>query len=193
MILRGWFHSVLFLGLAASLAACSPATTKPTDPAKSTAAPASSSAAPSSGGSGRADSTVKESKAPTSLEALREGKTAASGPLKEIFFDFDRSDLRADARETLKANADWLKTNPAARAEIEGHADERGTSEYNLALGAKRAQSAKDYLVNLGIAASRLSTMSYGEEVPVCRESSEACWQKNRRARFAVTTGKPAS
>jgi peptidoglycan-associated lipoprotein len=193
MILRGWFHNVLLLGLAASLSACAPATTKPTNPGKSTAGAGPSSTGPSSGGSKRTDSTVKESKTPTSLEALREGKTAESGPLKDIFFDFDRSDLRPDARETLKANADWLKGNPAARAEIEGHADERGTSEYNLALGAKRAQSAKEYLVTLGIAASRLSTMSYGEEVPVCRESTEACWQKNRRARFAVTTGKPAS
>jgi peptidoglycan-associated lipoprotein len=194
MILRGWFHNVLLLGLAASLTACAPATTKPTDAGKSTAGAGPSSAGPSGSGSSRqADPGVKESKTPTSLEALREGKTAESGPIKDIFFDFDRSDLRADARETLKAGADWLKGNPAARVEIEGHADERGTSEYNLALGAKRAQSAKDYLVTLGIAAGRLSTMSYGEEVPVCRESTEACWQRNRRARFAVTTGKPAS
>ncbi|MGH7834710.1 MAG: OmpA family protein, partial [Candidatus Binatia bacterium] len=169
MILRGWFHNMLLLGFAASLSACAPATTKPTDAGKSTAGAGPSSTGPSSSGPKRTDSTVKESKTPTSLEALREGKTAESGPLKAIFFDFDRSDLRADARETLKANADWLKANPAARAEIEGHADERGTSEYNLALGAKRAQSAKDYLVTLGIAATRLSTMSYGEEVPVCR------------------------
>jgi peptidoglycan-associated lipoprotein len=193
MILRGWFHNMLLLGLAASLSACAPATTKPTDPGKSSTATAPSSTGPGSSGPKKADSAVKESKTPTSLEALREGKTAESGPLKEIFFDFDRSDLRADARETLKANADWLKANPAARAEIEGHADERGTSEYNLALGAKRAQSAKEYLVTLGIAASRLSTMSYGEEVPVCRESTEGCWQRNRRARFAVATEKPAS
>jgi peptidoglycan-associated lipoprotein len=193
MILRGWFHNVFLFGLAASLIACSPAATKPTDPGKSTAAAGPSSTGPSSTGPKQADPGVKESKTPTSLEALREGKTAESGPLKEIFFDFDRSDLRPDARDTLKANADWLKTNPASRAEIEGHADERGTSEYNLALGAKRAQSAKEYLVTLGIAAARLSTMSYGEEVPVCKESTEGCWQKNRRARFAVTTGKPAS
>ena len=78
--------------------------------------------------------------------------------------------LRSDARDTLRKNADWLKNNPSARIEIEGHCDERGTNEYNLALGAKRAQSAKDYLVTLGISAERLSTISYGEEVPGGRQ-----------------------
>lgn len=140
--------------------------------------------------------TARESTAPSSLEALRRGQpsaTPASSPLKDIFYEFDRYDLRADARATLKANADWLKANPSARVEIEGHCDERGTNEYNLALGAKRAQAAKDYLVTLGIAAGRLSTISYGEEVPVCKEQTEECWQKNRRARFVIMTGRPAS
>ncbi|HXG51941.1 MAG TPA: peptidoglycan-associated lipoprotein Pal [candidate division Zixibacteria bacterium] len=130
----------------------------------------------------------------SSLESLQQGKSAAtSGPLKDIFFDFDRYDLRADARDTLKANAEWLKRNQGARVEIEGHCDDRGTNEYNLALGAKRAQSAKDYLVSLGIAANRLSTISYGEEIPVCREQSEDCRQRNRRARFVIITARPAS
>ncbi len=119
----------------------------------------------------------------TSLEGLRRGEAPTSGPLKEIYFDFDKYDLRPDARETLKANAEWLRANASSRVEIEGHTDERGTNEYNLALGAKRAQAAKDYLASLGIAAERLSTISYGEEVPVCKEPSEECWQRNRRAR----------
>jgi peptidoglycan-associated lipoprotein len=128
------------------------------------------------------------------LKDLQEGKTArAAGPLKDIHFDFDRYDLRADARETLKANATWLQNNPSARVEIEGHCDERGTNEYNLALGAKRAQSAKDYLVTLGISAGRLSTISYGEEIPVCKEASEQCWSQNRRARFVILPTRPAS
>jgi peptidoglycan-associated lipoprotein len=93
----------------------------------------------------------------------------------------------------LRANADWLKRNPASRVEIEGHCDERGTNEYNLALGAKRAQSAKDFLATLGIGADRLSTISYGEEIPVCKEASEDCWQRNRRARFVVLPSRPAS
>jgi peptidoglycan-associated lipoprotein len=129
----------------------------------------------------------------SSLDALQRGEPAAGGPLKDIYFDFDRYDLRADARQTLKENAAWLKANPGARVQIEGHADERGTSEYNLALGAKRAQSVMDYMVTLGTTADRLSTISYGEEVPVCREQSENCWQQNRRARFAVQTARPTS
>lgn len=129
----------------------------------------------------------------SSLEAMRRGESAAEGPLKSIYFDFDRYDLRSDVRETLKTNADWLKQNPGTRLEIEGHCDERGTTEYNLALGAKRAQSAKDYLVTLGISGERISTVSYGKEVPVCRDKSEGCWQKNRRDRFVVTPAGPVS
>lgn len=129
----------------------------------------------------------------SSLEAMRRGESAAEGPLKSIYFDFDRYDLRSDVRETLKTNADWIKENPGTRLEIEGHCDERGTTEYNLALGAKRAQSAKDYLVTLGISGERISTVSYGKEVPVCRDKSEGCWQKNRRDRFVVTPAGPVS
>jgi len=117
--------------------------------------------------------------------------TPPGAPLKEIYFAFDKHDLSTDARATLQGNSVWLKKNPAARIEIEGHCDERGTSEYNLALGAKRAQAAKDYLVTLGIPASRISTISYGEETPVCREHNESCWQKNRRDRFVVFKEKP--
>lgn len=128
----------------------------------------------------------------SSLEALRKGEAAMSGPLQDVYFNFDSAALSEAARATLKANADWLKANPAARAQIEGHCDERGTAEYNMALGAKRAQSAMDYLVTLGVAANRLSTISYGEEIPVCKENNEGCWVKNRRARFVVTASKAA-
>ena len=129
-----------------------------------------------------------------SLEDARKGKPPLSdGPLKEVYFAFDSFDLRPDARATLKTNADWLKANPSTRVEIEGHTDERGTNEYNLALGAKRAQAAKDYLVSLGIPADRLSTISNGEELQVCKEQTEDCWQKNRRDRFVITAGRPAS
>ena len=132
----------------------------------------------------------------SSLEALRSGEstaTAPSAPLKDIYFGFDSADLSADARAMLKSNADWLKNNPAARVQVEGHCDARGTAEYNLALGAKRAQAATDFLVTLGIPKDRLSTISYGQEIPVCNESTEECWAKNRRARFVIVTGKPAS
>lgn len=129
----------------------------------------------------------------SSLEAMRRGELAAEGPLKSLYFDYDRYDLRVDARETLKANVDWLKSHSAVRVEIEGHADERGTNEYNLALAFKRAQSSKDYLLSLGVPDERISTISYGEEVPACRDQNEKCWQKNRRARFVVVATGPAS
>jgi len=137
---------------------------------------------------------VRNTQASTSLDSLKRGEvpvTDPRSPLKEVYFAFDKYDLSPEARATLKANGDWLKKNPAARIEIEGHSDERGTSEYNLALGAKRAQSAKDYLVTLGIAAGRISTISYGEETPVCREHYETCWQRNRRDRFVALTPRP--
>jgi peptidoglycan-associated lipoprotein len=126
---------------------------------------------------------------PSSLEQMQQGNpvgTPPSSPLKDIYFDFDQFDLRSDARATLKANAEWLKQNPSAVAQIEGHCDERGTAEYNLALGAKRAQTAKDYLTTLGISEQRLSTISYGQELPVCKEHTEDCWQKNRHDRFVI-------
>jgi len=122
----------------------------------------------------------------SSLEAHREGKPPTAGPLKDIYFDFDQYDLRVDARDTLKTHTEWLKGKPSAQVEIEGHCDERGTGEYNLALGAKRAQAAKDYLVTLGVPAARISTISYGKELPVCQEHTEDCWQKNRHDRFVV-------
>jgi peptidoglycan-associated lipoprotein len=141
-----------------------------------------------------APSPIRQAQSQTSLDALRRGESAgtpAGSPLKEIYFGFDRYDLSSDARATLRSAAEWLRTNPSARVEIEGHCDERGTNEYNLALGAKRAQAAKDYLVSLGVAAGRLSTISYGEEIPLCRDNNESCWQRNRRDRFVVLTPKP--
>jgi peptidoglycan-associated lipoprotein len=177
--------------------ACVPATPNKPD----TASPSSSSSAAGSQrsgtGEGERGGPRESSTGPSSLKQLQEGQpatTPASSPLKDIFFDFDRADLRGDARDTLRSNADWLKSNPSARVEIEGHCDERGTNEYNLALGAKRAQAAKDYLVSLGINGERLSTISYGEEIPVCREQTESCWSQNRRARFVIIPGgRPAS
>jgi peptidoglycan-associated lipoprotein len=123
----------------------------------------------------------------SSLDQLRQGKaigTDQSSPLKDIYFDFDRYDLKPGARETLQADAEWLKKNPSTSVQIEGHCDERGTAEYNIALAAKRAQAAKDYLTTLGIDTGRLSTISYGQELPVCTEHNEDCWQKNRHDRL---------
>ena len=129
----------------------------------------------------------------SSLDALRSGESATGGPLKDIGFNFDSAELSESARATLKANADWLKGNPTARVQIEGHCDERGAADYNMALGAKRAQAAMDYLTTLGVAGNRLTTISYGEEIPVCKEKTEECWAKNRRARFVVSQTKSTS
>jgi len=105
---------------------------------------------------------------------------------EDIYFDFDKSSLTPAAQENLLMKAQWLSENPDATTTIEGHADDRGTNEYNLALGDRRADSAKGFLVNLGISASRLTTISYGEERPVCTQRNEECWANNRRGNFVI-------
>jgi peptidoglycan-associated lipoprotein len=104
--------------------------------------------------------------------------------VEDIHFDLDRYDIRADAARILDANAQWMKANPGALLLIEGHTDERGTNEYNLALGERRAKAAMNYLVGTGLSAGRFTIISYGEEWPVCQEKNEACWGRNRRAHF---------
>lgn len=120
-------------------------------------------------------------------EAMERAATAAAG-LQPIYFDFDKSFVRDDARAVMKANAEWLKANPNMKLRIEGNSDERGTREYNQALGQRRAASAKKYLLDMGVSAKRISLISYGKEKPDCSESSEGCWQKNRRDDFIAVT-----
>lgn len=112
-----------------------------------------------------------------------------SGEVQDAMFDYDKSDIREDARATLTRNADALKSIladfPDAAITVEGHCDERGSAEYNLGLGDRRATSAKDFLVQLGVPADKLKTISYGKERPACTESNESCWQRNRRAHFS--------
>ena len=124
-------------------------------------------------------------------EALSRGVAAVTppgAPLQDVYYEFDSINLRSDAEDTLRQNAEWMKANLTARVEIEGHCDDIGSDEYNLALGAKRAQIAKDFLVSQGVAADRLVTISYGKEAPACFEPTEDCRVKNRRARFVVFT-----
>ena len=102
--------------------------------------------------------------------------------VQDIHFDFDQTNIRPEDQTTLQSNAQWLQAHPNTFITIEGHADERGSAEYNMALGEKRAESAKDYLVQVGIPTQQLNVVSYGKEKPVCEEHDEACWQKNRRA-----------
>ena len=113
--------------------------------------------------------------------------------MKDIYYQFDSVDLTTDAQEILKRNAEWLKGNPKVRVEVEGHCDDIGSAEYNLALGAKRAQVGKDFLVSQGIASDRLVTISYGKEAPACFEPTEQCRVQNRRARFVMFTEVPTS
>jgi len=104
--------------------------------------------------------------------------------LRSIYFDFDKSDIRPEAARTLDANIDWMKSNPKAAILIEGHCDERGTNEYNIALGDRRAKATMNYLTARGVSAARITTISYGEERPVCTLHNEECWAKNRRAQL---------
>ena len=109
------------------------------------------------------------------------------GLLADIHFDLDRADLRDQDRQALAQNGDVLKRFDFLKVTVEGHCDERGSVEYNLALGERRARTAFDYLVSLGVAPERLKAVSYGKEIPLCSESNEACWARNRRAHFAIT------
>jgi len=114
-------------------------------------------------------------------EEVKETAPAAAAGMQPIYFDFDKSYIRDDAKPVMKANAEWLKANPKMKVRIEGNCDEIGTKEYNQALGQRRATSAKKYLTDLGIAAKRISLISYGKEKPICTEAAEDCYQKNRR------------
>lgn len=125
-------------------------------------------------------------KAAEDEKAAKERAAKEAAGLKPIYFDFDKSFVRDDAKAIMKANAAWLKANPKAKVRIEGNCDERGTIEYNQALGQRRAASAKKYLTDLGVSGKRISLISYGKEKPVCKESTEDCWQQNRRAELVA-------
>jgi peptidoglycan-associated lipoprotein len=172
-----------------------------------TSAPAPSGAAGTAPGGGQAggDTAARAgSDAGTGAAGARDARATPVGPeapvvprptvkeftavadLKDVYFDFDRYDIRpADAR-TLESNAKWLKDNAGYLLLIEGHADERGTDAYNMALGERRAKATMNYLVAQGIQATRINVVSYGEERPSCRERNEGCWARNRRAHFLV-------
>lgn len=113
-------------------------------------------------------------------------EVSAVSPLKEIYFDFDKYNLKEEAKKSLNENFNWLRANPRARIEIEGHADERGSDEYNLALGERRAAAARGYLKTMGIAEERITTISYGEFRPVDPRHNEEAWSKNRRDHFLI-------
>jgi len=181
--------SLLLVGLIISGCAKQPATTAATAgpapaPAPRAAAPGPAPAAAAPAGSGAAASGAAAAPASTARPSVKEFTAVAA--LKDVFFEFDKYDIRAEDGKTLDANATWLKANAENLVLIEGHCDERGTNEYNLALGERRAKAAMNYLVSQGVQANRITIISYGEERPVCNEKNESCLGKNRRAHFLV-------
>jgi peptidoglycan-associated lipoprotein len=199
MATRGSFlvvTSLLVLTAVGSGCAKRPATTQAAAPAPtgtaSTMAPpsqpggttATTPSGPSTSQPGGATATPTPAPAPTTRPAPKD--FAAVPELQDIYFDFDKYDIRPADTRTLDANAAWLKSNPNHLLLIEGHADERGTNEYNLALGERRAKSTMNYLVSQGVQANRITIISYGEERPTCTEKTEGCWAKNRRSHFLV-------
>ena len=122
------------------------------------------------------------------IEAIEESPVylEEKGKFKDIYFDFDRNEIRSDAKPTLKDISSLHMKDKSLKVLIEGHCDERGTSEYNLALGDRRAKAARDYLTALGISSNRIEMLSYGKEKPICSEKTEECWQMNRRAHFVI-------
>ncbi len=117
-----------------------------------------------------------------------ERAAAAHAGLQPVYFDFNQAFIEAEAGEIMKANAEWLKAHPQIKVRIEGNCDERGTIEYNQTLGQRRAASAKKYLTDMGISGQRISLISYGKEKSSCTESTESCWQKNRRDDFTIAS-----
>jgi len=123
-------------------------------------------------------------------EMRAEQAASAAAGLRDVFFAYDSWTISEDGRQALTRNAEWIKANQNALVKVEGHCDERGTSAYNLVLGEKRAKAARNYLVELGVGANRLSVVSYGKERPACTEHAESCYQQNRRGHLALKTGK---
>jgi len=186
MVTRGFKFTVVSLVISAAFfAGCAkrPATT-------AASAPAPTGTAATTTGTGGAAQT------PPAATAAPQSPTTAARPspkeftaipeLKPIYFDFDKYDIRPGDAKILDSNASWLKSNTEQLVLIEGHCDERGTNEYNLALGERRAKSTMNYLVSQGVQASRITIISYGEERPTCTQHNEECWSKNRRAQFLV-------
>ena len=189
---------VLVLTLATGLAACkkkppqAPPAAPPPAPAAQTQAPQPPPPAPRP--TPPTPPPVSSTRVPTEEEVFARmslGELNEKSPLMDVYFAYDLSDLSEATRATLQKAADWLRRFTSTRVMVEGHADSRGTNEYNLALGERRADAVRDYLVSLGISSERFTIVSKGEEDPVCRDETDACFEKNRRAHFIFTAKNP--
>ena len=142
---------------------------------------------PGEGAGGVGAGLGEEGIAGSSLDRAKRGQgPEEDGILKDAHFGYDQYELDSSASQVLSANVEWLRQNARSKVELEGHCDTRGTIEYNLALGAKRSKSVKDALVSQGISADRISTISYGKELPLCHEENDTCWARNRRVHFVI-------
>jgi len=164
---------------AAAMPAPAPSAAAPSTTPPAAAAPSPSTPTPAPTPSPAAPSTAAPAPAPRPVAEF-----AANSNLNDIHFDFDKYNIKPEDAKILDANAAWLKSNPGNLVLIEGHCDDRGTAEYNLALGERRAKSAMNYLVAQGVQANRITIISYGKERPLCTEQTEACWARNRRDHF---------
>jgi peptidoglycan-associated lipoprotein len=140
---------------------------------------------------------AKEQKGPEKITEQKAGTVTSEdmpsgyaegkeGMFEDVLFDYDKHDVKESYKTEMQSVAAWLTKNSSATLSVEGHCDDRGTNEYNLALGDRRAKAVKDFLISLGVPSSRIETISYGEEKPLCTEQSEECWAKNRRAHFVI-------
>jgi peptidoglycan-associated lipoprotein len=182
--LRNCLVAVFATMLIVSLSACGQKSVKPAPEADTAEVSAATDVAPVEVNEGMGGAESLESQPIEDSVETREGRT--SNGLFPVYFDFDNSSIRADQVERMEKNAAFLKANPAVKIGIEGNCDERGTNEYNMALGERRAMSAQKYLVNLGIAEGRLNTISYGEERPINFGHDELSWSQNRRDDFVI-------
>jgi peptidoglycan-associated lipoprotein len=180
--------AAIVLAVSLTAGACAKKKPEPPPAAPSTPAPAETKPAtpppppPPPPSPQPAAPTEEEIFAKKTLEQLN-----AEKPLADVFFAYDSTDISEEGRASLQKNLQWLKRWTSTKIMIEGHADSRGTNEYNLALGESRADAVRDYLASLGLAADRVTIVSKGEEQPFCAEESEACWQQNRRGHFIIT------
>lgn len=181
--LRAFFFVVLCVVMGLGVTACSKKVVAPESGTFPTGAGASDSEIDEST-FGREGALEEEGLGADALGTGRGVMTRERFVNEDIFFEFDSSILTAEAQEILKEKADWLRQNPNLNVMIEGHCDSRGTNEYNIALGERRAEGVKNYMMSLGVSGGRMRTISYGEERPLVRGEGEAAWAKNRRAHF---------